>query len=366
MNLTDALRAALDAAALSPISANPRVGAVLLGADGHLLATGYHRGAGTPHAEADTLAQARAQAHETTGATCVVTLEPCAHEGRTPSCARALIDAGVARVLYAVPDPHDVASGGADMLRAAGIEALTWEKAVPGAGINDTAEAQALNRRWFAALRGERPIVTAKIAQSLDGRVAAADGTTRWITGPEARHAGHTLRGRVDAVLAGTGTVLADDPSLTARTPDGELLEYQPLRVVIGESEVPADVSVRGSDGRFLHLRTRDLRGALQDLRREHGVEHLLLEGGPRLIGAALAADLVDDLFVHLAPTVLGEGMSTVPPLGIGTLADRIDLEILPGTVRMAGRDLLLHAVPRADGTRTTSAPTADRDAARR
>ncbi|MCS6711903.1 bifunctional diaminohydroxyphosphoribosylaminopyrimidine deaminase/5-amino-6-(5-phosphoribosylamino)uracil reductase RibD [Brachybacterium sp. EF45031] len=335
------LRRILEAAALGPIGANPRVGAALVAPDGTILALGHHRGAGTPHAEADALAAARAAGHDVRGATCVVTLEPCAHQGRTPSCARALITAGIGAVRYAVPDPHAPAAGGARLLTDAGIDTGRWDDPAL------TAEAEALNRRWLQAITQERPLVTAKVAQTLDGRIAAADGTSQWITGPEGRAAGHALRAVVDAIAVGTGTALADDPALTARTPDGALHPHQPLRVVLGRRPLPPEARLHRTDGGpVLQFDGRDLAADLRLLRRDHGVEHLLLEGGAGLLAAALRADLVDDLWVHLAPTLLGEGRSGVGPLGIATLAHRLDLDLVPGSVQQLGRDLLFHAQP--------------------
>lgn len=342
-----AFNAAVTAAARGPLGANPRVGAVLMGPTGQTLATGWHRGAGTPHAEADALSRAREAGHDLAGATCVVTLEPCAHDGRTPSCARALIDAGVARVLYALDDPNALAAGGARMLREAGIQALQWADSGVDEAAHWTHQAEKLNHRWLRAVREQRPFVTAKIAHTLDAKVAAADGSSQWITGEAARAEGHALRAIVDAIAVGTGTLKADDPSLTARTPDGSALATQPLRVVLGERDVPPSAAVRGHDGRFVHLPTRDLPGALRRLRIDHDVQHLLIEGGPTLIGAALTADLVDDLWIHQSPSLLGAGTPSVPGLGITSLSARIDLEIVPESIHLAGRDLLFHATPR-------------------
>ena len=181
-----AMDMALDLAARGVRGANPLVGAVILDADGEMVATGYHRGAGTPHAEADALANARAAGADVTGATMVLTLEPCNHTGRTGPCSRAIINARLARVVFAVPDTAGPAAGGTVTLREAGIEVASGLAAGPSAE---------LNARWAAAMAAERPFMTVKIAQSLDGRIAAADGTSQWITGPEARRDGHALRG---------------------------------------------------------------------------------------------------------------------------------------------------------------------------
>ena len=188
-----------------PLGPNPRVGAVLLGADGATITEGYHRGAGSDHAEIDALRQAGPAAR---GATAVVTLEPCNHTGRTGPCAQALIEAGVRRVVYAQADDTRRARGGAATLRSAGID-------VEGGVLAE--EAAPTNRAWsFAAVHG-RPFVTWKFAATLDGRSAAADGTSMWITGPQARADVHGRRSECDAVVVGTGTVLADNPRMTVR-----------------------------------------------------------------------------------------------------------------------------------------------------
>ncbi len=209
-----------------------------------MLAEGWHRGAGTPHAEAAALADARARGVDVTGATAVVTLEPCAHTGRTGPCADALVAAGVAEVVLAVDDPNPVATGGAHRLRAAGVRVVRGLRA---------AEGEELLRVWLTAVRRGTPYVTLKTATTLDGYVAAEDGTSRWITGPAAREHAHRVRAEVDAIVVGTGTLLADDPALTARvrTHDSSrtaaqnpvsavrLAEHQPMRVVVGLWGIP-------------------------------------------------------------------------------------------------------------------------------
>ena len=219
-----AMRRALALAATPgvPLGPNPRVGCVLLAADGTTVAEGFHRGAGTAHAEADALARAGERAR---GTTAVVTLEPCAHTGRTGPCAVALREAGVRRVVFAQADPNPVAAGGAELLREAGIE-------VEQGLLVD--EARALNRVWSFAVEHGRPFVTWKFATSLDGRSAAADGTSRWVSGPAARRDTHRLRALADTMLVGTGTVAVDDPALTVRDADDRPLEHQPLRAVMG------------------------------------------------------------------------------------------------------------------------------------
>ncbi|MCU1554682.1 MAG: riboflavin biosynthesis protein RibD, partial [Arthrobacter sp.] len=271
-------------------------------------------------------------------------------------CAQAIIDAGITDVVYAVDDPHDPAAGGAATLRAAGVRVRTGLRAV---------EALDLNRRWFDAVAAKRPFVTLHIAQTLDSRIAAADGTSQWISSPESLADNHALRGRIDAILVGTQTVLVDNPRLTARTADGELAAKQPLRAVMGYRGIPADAAINGDDGRVLHLPTRDTREALDELFAA-GVRHLMVEGGSRILSAFLAAGLVDELIVYLAPTLLGSGTPALEDLGIPTLADAQHWEwdaAAGGAVQMLGRDLRLHLRPATTSSdsipRSTSADTA-------
>ena len=314
--LRDALDLAVDPAV--PLGPNPRVGCVLVGPEGEVLAEGHHRGSGTAHAEADALA--RAGSPLPAGATAVVTLEPCAHTGRTPPCADALIAAGVSRVVIAHRDPNPAATGGINRLQTAGVDV---DLDVP----DDLADAAAaLNRGWEHGLRHDRPLVTAKMAATLDGRIAAADGSSRWITGPPARARVHKMRATCDVVLVGAGTARADHPQLTARLPTGQLHPRQPLRVVMGTGNIPALPTPAGA-GEAVHLRTRDPQLALARLFAQ-GRRHVLLEGGPTLLSAFLTAGLVDELIVHLAPTLLGAGPAAVAPLGIETIADALHLDL--------------------------------------
>lgn len=333
------MEAALDAALQGPRGANPLVGAVVVGPNGQQLVTGYHRGAGTAHAEADAIAQAAMKGIDLSGTTMVVTLEPCNHCGRTGPCAQAIIDAGIATVVYAVDDPHDPAAGGAATLRAAGVNVRS--------GLSARAAFE-LNRRWFEAVLAKRPFVTLHIAQTLDSRIAAADGTSQWISSPESLADNHGLRGRVDAILVGTQTLLVDNPRLTARDASGEPAGSQPIRAVMGLRGIPDDAAIHGDDGRVLHLPTRDPDEALAQLFAA-GVRHLMVEGGSRILSAFLAAGLVDELIVYLAPTLLGSGTAALGDLGITTLAEAQRWDWDPasgGAVQTLGRDLRLHLFP--------------------
>lgn len=317
--------------------ANPLVGAVVLDEAGAILGAGHHRGAGTPHAEADALAKARENRSGLNGSTIVVTLEPCSHQGRTGPCTAAIAEAGIRRVVYGASDPNPEAAGGAAWLTEHGIDT---------AGGLLEQNADALNGRWATSVRERRPFVTLKAAQTLDSQTAAADGTSQWITGPHARADGHAIRAVVDAVLVGTGTVLADNPRLTARLLDGSDSERQPLRVVMGERDVPPGADIRGE--RFIHLRTRNPHAALAKLYGQ-GVRHVLIEGGARIGSAFLRADLVDEMFVYIAPILLGDGIPAFQQLGVGTLADAQSwlLDADGGaSSEILGNDIRLHLKP--------------------
>lgn len=346
-----AMRRALELAAMGPAGGpNPQVGCVLLSPAGTVIAEGYHRGAGTPHAEVDALN--RVAPGDAAGATAVVTLEPCNHQGRTGPCTAALIDAGVARVVFALRDPHERAGGGAERLRAAGVDVVEGVLA---------AESAALNEHWLAALASGRPWVTAKWASSLDGRIAAPDGTSRWITGPAAREDVHHRRATHGAIVVGTGTALADDPSLTARDADGALLPVQPVPVVVGERDLPADAAVHGHPHPLLKIRDHDPDAVLAAIA-EAGVTAAFLEGGPILVSAFLAAGLVDEVLVYLAPTLLGGPGLATTDLGVATISDQLRLEVRE--VRTLGTDLLVVARPRSAGTPDPfgAAPAAPRE----
>jgi diaminohydroxyphosphoribosylaminopyrimidine deaminase/5-amino-6-(5-phosphoribosylamino)uracil reductase len=313
-----------------PLGPNPRVGCVLLDDAGVTVAEGFHRGAGSLHAEADALARAGRAAR---GTTAVVTLEPCNHTGRTGPCAGALVGAGVRRVVYAQPDRNPVAVGGADTLRAAGIDVeqgLLVE------------EARELNRVWTFAVDHERPFVTWKFATTLDGRSAAADGTSRWVSGAAARRDTHRLRALCDTMLVGTNTVAVDDPALTVRDGNDRPVGHQPLRVVMGERDLDPGRRIFDDAGPSLHLRTRDPHVALRELY-ARGRQHVFLEGGPTLAAAFLRAGLVDEVVAYVAPMLLGAGRDAVADLGIGTIADALRPTVTDITVlgRPGGPDQL-------------------------
>jgi diaminohydroxyphosphoribosylaminopyrimidine deaminase/5-amino-6-(5-phosphoribosylamino)uracil reductase len=321
---------ALAALGLGTVAPNPVVGCVILDSQGDIVGEGWHQRAGEAHAEVLAL---RAAGPRAVGGTAVVTLEPCAHTGRTGPCVDALVDAGITRVVYAVDDPTPDAEGGAERLAAAGLD-------VEG-GVR-SADATHVNRAWLTSVRRGRPYVTLKLATSLDGRVAAADGSSRWITGAPARADGHRLRALSDAVLVGTGTVIADDPSLTVRDVEGALVGRTPLRVVVGRTAIPAGARVANDTAPTLHLATRDLSTAMTSLH-DAGVLSVLVEGGPTIAGALLSAGLVDEVVAYIAPVFLGAGKSAVEGLGLTTIAEALRLQevqvtVLGDDVRIVGR----------------------------
>ena len=282
---------------------NPVVGCVITGPDGHPVGEGFHAVAGGPHAEVEALRMAGARAR---GGTAYVTLEPCNHTGRTGPCADALIEAGIARVVYAVPDPNRTAAGGADKLASKSIEVVEGV-------LRD--EAEAVNQVWLHSVRTGRPFVTWKCATTLDGRSAAPDRTSKWITGPIARADVHRHRAECDAIAVGTQTVLDDDPELTVRDENDVPAARQPLRVVVGDREIPPTARVRNDRAETLLLPTHDPAEVLRQLD-DHQIRHLWLEGGPTLAAAFLRAGLVDQIVAYVAPALLGSGFSAVGDLG--------------------------------------------------
>ncbi len=336
-----AMRHALELAARGRRSRNPQVGAVILAPTGRVIAEGWHHGAGTAHAEVDALSHLGADGAR--GATAVVTLEPCNHRGRTGPCAEALISAGVARVVYAMDDPGEHEGGGASRLRAAGID-------VEGGVLQD--DARAFLDTWLTTRRLGRPHVTVKWAQSLDGRAAAADGTSQWITGSAARADVHRRRSEADAIVVGTGTLHADDPALTARDGDA-LFPNQPVPVVIGAREVPDDARIRRHPHAPLAYPTRDLDAVLDDLT-ERGLHRVFVEGGPTLASAFIARGLADRVLAYVAPTLLGGPRTALTEIGVDTIADQRLLSL--EAVERLGDDLLLIAVPRTAGSSLPSA----------
>ncbi len=339
---------ALAAAARGRTSPNPTVGCVVLDAAGRVAGEGYHAGAGTPHAEVVALADAGARAR---GGTAVVTLEPCRHWGRTGPCSEALLAAGIRRVVYALDDPTAQARGGARQLRAAGVEAV-------GGVLGEAAFAA--NEHWLEAVRLGRPFVTWKAGTSLDGRSAAADGSSRWITGREARAEVHALRAEHDAVLVGAGTVRADDPQLGVRHVEGA----PPLRVLlVSDGAVPPAARAFDAAAPTLVVAAEDAACSLPEhvalawvprapggglelpallrVLEARGVRSLLLEGGAELAASFVRAGFVDRIVAYVAPVLLGAaGRPALGDLGVASLdaAPRARFE----SARAVGADVRL------------------------
>ena len=349
----------LAARGLGSTNPNPVVGCVVLDVDGRIAGEGWHQRAGGPHAEIHAL---RAAAERARGGTAVVTLEPCNHTGRTGPCAHALIAAGISRVVYAVADPNLTATGGAATLRAAGID-------VEGGLLEE--EAARGNEAWLTSVRLGRPFVLWKYGATLDGRIAAADGTSRWITSAEARADVHRLRAEADAVVVGSGTLHADDPHLAIRGAEGGAQDgvVQPLRVVVDtdattkpgarvlDAAAPTLIAIaedataghlegcvdvirlpRAAGGRGLDI------GALLAALDRRAVRSVLLEGGPTLAGAFAAIGAVDKVVGYIAPVLLGAGRAALGDFGVTTIGQALRLS-LAETTRI-GPDLRVTAYP--------------------
>jgi diaminohydroxyphosphoribosylaminopyrimidine deaminase/5-amino-6-(5-phosphoribosylamino)uracil reductase len=343
------------------VSPNPLVGAVVV-RDGEPIGEGWHAELGGLHAERAALEDCRRHGHDPAGATLYVTLEPCAHQGRQPPCAEAVLEAGVARVVIASDDPSEKASGrGPGILRDGGVEVAF----VAG---GEAAAARLLNQPFRKHARTGLPHVTLKLALSLDGHVATAGGDSRWISGEQSRALVHRWRGECDAIAVGIGTVLADDPLLTARGPE---TARQPTRVVfdsaarlpltsqllatVGESQLLVVASPEAERSRIAELKsagaevviagggtTADrVRSALADLGRRE-LTSLLLEGGPTLAGAFVEAGEVDEIRVFVAPLVIGGGRAAVEGTGAATIADAG--RALAVEAETVGEDVLVRA----------------------
>jgi diaminohydroxyphosphoribosylaminopyrimidine deaminase/5-amino-6-(5-phosphoribosylamino)uracil reductase len=336
LSLDDAMTRALELALKGPVTGvNPQVGAVILNADGELIGEGYHRGSGTEHAEVAAInAALNGESKLPQGCTAIVTLEPCNHTGKTGPCAKALIEAGVSKVVFASLDPGDQSSGGAKTLRDAGIEVVAGFHA-------DKADRQ--SRVWLTAAKHKRPFVSLKWASSIDGRAAAQDGSSKWISGESSRQDAHQRRSEVDAILVGTGTALIDDPELTARKPDGSLFEQQPLRVVLGERDLPAGLRIFNNDAETLTLKTQSIHGALSELY-EKGIKHLFVEGGPTIASRFVQLDLVDEFVIYLAPKLLGGDKLAIGSIDVPSIQDAKNLEFLE--INTLGSDIQIIAKP--------------------
>ena len=310
-------------------SPNPIVGAVILDRDGVEVGSGFH--AGAEHAEV--LAMDNALAHgfkDFSEATLIVTLEPCNHHGKTPPCSDAIIEAKFLRVVYAVSDPNPIARGGAEGLKSAGIEVV---------GDIEREYVAYSNRAWLKKVTTGLPWVVTKIASTLDGKIAAADGTSKWITSEEARLDVAYLRRNSDAIVTTTETVLQDNPDLTPRFPreGNSSNDKNPVRIVMGKRAIPQDAQIRNNraETRFVSSRSFE---ELFEMARSQGWNQLLIEAGARFNSALLNAGIVDEVILYQAPSLLGQGKSFAEELPIATLNEKIEMSF--GEISRIGKDL--------------------------
>jgi diaminohydroxyphosphoribosylaminopyrimidine deaminase/5-amino-6-(5-phosphoribosylamino)uracil reductase len=297
MDYTVAMQRAIALAekGLGKTAPNPIVGAIIIDTAGLVIAEGFHdRDKNSDHAEVVAI---KAAVGKTQGCTIVVTLEPCNHTGSTGPCVQAIIDAGITTVVYAVADPNEKAAGGAAALRDAGITVVEGV-------LKD--EAAFSNRAWLMKIAKRRPFFTWKVAATLDGKVAAADGTSKWITNEASRADVQVLRRQADAILVGTNTVIIDNPHLIPR---GDFAGYvnNPIRVICGEQELPKDAQIFDDAAPTVVVKSKDLDVLVEKLN-ELGINHVFVEAGPTLGSAMLDACLLDELIMYQAPALLGTG----------------------------------------------------------
>ena len=307
---------------------NPIVGAVITTATGELISEGFHQGG--DHAEVIAL---NATKEIPAGSILYVTLEPCNHQGKTPPCVDAIINAGIKRVVYAVSDPNPAAAGGAERLRAAGIEVQS--------GIGEE-EARLVNRAWLTKMELGRSHITWKIASTMDGKVAASDGSSKWITGELARTDVAQMRSQVDAIVTSTSTVIADDPLMTSKG-----FGKDPVRIVMGTTEIKAGAQIFNDSAETVLVKSRNLK-ELITLANERGFNQLLIESGPTFGTALLREDLIDEIVLFQAPTLFGSGTPAIGDLGITNISGRLDFEI--SDVEMFGSDLKITLIKSAHG----------------
>jgi diaminohydroxyphosphoribosylaminopyrimidine deaminase/5-amino-6-(5-phosphoribosylamino)uracil reductase len=302
------------------------VGAVIINSDGQIIAEGFHDRMSSPdHAEVVALKAAGVKAK---GATMVVTLEPCNHTGATGPCSKAIAEAGISKVVYAVKDPNKKAAGGAQALRDQGVQVES--------GVLESDAAYA-NRAWLTKIEKNRPFFTWKVATTLDGKIAAVDGTSQWISNEKSRKDVQILRRQSDAILVGTNTVITDDPHLIPRG-DFPGFTANPLRVVCGEQQLPPTSKVFDEAATTLLVNTKDLNNLIEELNKT-GVNQVLVEAGPTLATAMLKQGLLDELVIYQAPSILGQGKSFVTDFGATTInellvLDHIASEVLDGDVK--------------------------------
>jgi len=309
---------------------NPVVGAVVVSPEGTIIGEGFH--VGGDHAEVVALSQCDEQGNMTLGATIFVSLEPCNHTGKRPPCTQAILEAGISRVVFAVRDPNPVAMGGAETLRAHGIETVEHVLAEESAYVN---------RAWLHKIAKARPFITWKIASSFDGFTAAADGTSQWITSEESRSFVQSMRAESDAIVIGTGTALADNPSLIPKNDP-----RRPLRVVMGERSIPTEARINSDEAETLYVRSREVK-KLVAATTERGLNSILLEAGPTLGSALLTEGLVDEIYWFQAPALFGNGQKAIDDISVQTLSQALELRILNSS--MIGPDLLTILIPNVE-----------------
>lgn len=338
-------------------SPNPPVGAVLV-KDGHIIGEGYHHKAGLPHAEIVAIADAKARGFDIENAEIYITLEPCCHHGKTPPCTEAIIENKIARVIYAVDDPNPLVAGKSKkILRDAGIEVIT--------GICES-EARWILAPFFKCIDAQRAFVALKFASTLDGRIATKTGDSKWISSDESRDFVHGLRDKFDAIAIGTGTLAADNPKLTVRRVEGR----NPIRIVIAGSKktspkaelfndnaaktivasiyenpfenenIPANIEI-------WTFKTHKNGISIEELARKafhYGISSILLEGGSKIITSALDENVVDRIYLALAPIFIGEGLNAIGDLGITQVKDSIEIDIQE--TKYFGSDIFVIGTP--------------------
>jgi diaminohydroxyphosphoribosylaminopyrimidine deaminase/5-amino-6-(5-phosphoribosylamino)uracil reductase len=312
---------------------NPIVGAVITSATGEVLSQGFHQGA--DHAEVIAINAAK---ELPAGSIIYITLEPCNHHGKTPPCVDAIIKSGIKKVVYAVSDPNPAAAGGAERLREAGIEVQSGIGEMP---------ARLENRAWLTKIEKGRPRITWKIAATMDGKVAASDGSSKWITGELARADVAHMRSRVDAIVTSTATVIADDPAMTSKG-----VGKNPVRVVMGSGEIAVNMQILNSEAETILIKSRNIDDLLA-LANDRGFNQLLIESGPTFGTALLREDLIDEIVLFQAPKFLGSGTPAIGDLGITNISEGLDFQILD--VEIIGSDLkttLLKSANHAEGGR--------------
>lgn len=309
---------------------NPIVGAVIVSASGEIIGEGFHEGG--DHAEVVALLDSARRGISTVGSTIFVSLEPCNHTGKRPPCTKAILDAGITRVVYAVTDPNLVAMGGGEFLRSKGLEVISHILEV---------ESAFENRAWLHKIAKNRPYIIWKIASTFDGFTAALDGTSKWITSEKSRDAVQKMRAESDAILVGTGTALIDNPSLIPRED-----VRRPLRIVMGERRIPADSKLLDGNAETLILPSRDI-GQFIEKVNEIGLNSIFMEAGATLGTAFLNAGFVDEIRWFQAPTLFGTGKRAVGDLHVKTLSEGLNYAISRN--EMIGPDIYTILIPKSE-----------------